>query len=214
MLKLKKPDWIKGAMILALVQEGPDKVLMLNVYMPHAGDVTVTIQVLDSQRSPLCDLNGVAVKPVRVVATATDVTASPALERRVREVIGDIPLHRTACTLSIPGWLSPAASFLQIEVEQPTGNVDAELLTVKKPEDRICLEIPKRTLSKVGCSTLHFLSTRKQANYRIEQIARKYGLFKRNDDATNEALVNLVFAFLSGADSPLITEHLEDEDDE
>jgi len=192
---------------------GPYKALKLDLYLPQPGNVKVAYRGLDSHRSPPCDLKGKAVEPVIVMATEMPNAKPLALESRIRKVLGKTPLYRTSCTLAIPNFQSAALAFVQLEIEQTVAETPGAPAS-KKPEDRIILEIPKRTLGKVGSPNLRWLLTRENANARIEEIARKYGLFYRDDDATNDALVNLIYAILSGADSPLLTEPIEEDDND
>lgn len=203
------PEWLTGTLITTPIQHGPDKALKLELYMPRHGNVRVTGRGLDSDRTPMSDLKGKAAEPVIALADAMPAAEPLAHESRIPEILGPTPLYRTTCTLAIPSVLLPAWAFFQLEVAET-----ADSSASKSPEDRIILEIPKRALSKIDKPALFWLLTRKQANDRIESIARKHGLFNRDDDATNDALVKLVFDILSGVDSPLLTESLEDDNDE
>lgn len=206
--------WLTAGGIATPIQHGPDKALKLDLYMPRHGNVKVTGRGLDSDRTPMCDLKGNAAEPV--IAQASAIPAAEPLAAhvsRIREVFGPTPLYRTTCTISLADFLPPAAAFVQFEIMQPVAET-ADAPATKKPEDRIVLEIPRRALSKVGKPMMFWLLTRGQANNRIEAIARKHGLFDRDDDAANDALVKLVFDILSGADGPLLTESLEDDNDE
>ena len=201
-----------GAVIVIPVQIGPDKALKLDIFLPSQGNVKVTDRGLDSDRTPPCDLNGKAIEPGIVVATAMPEAEPLELESRIQEVI-ETPLYRTTCVLAVPNFMSSGVEFVQFEFEQSDAKA-ADNTAMKKPEDRIRLEISKRTLNKVGKPILYWLLTDEQGNDRLETIARKHGLFDRDDDATNETLVKIFCAIRSGADTPLLTEPIEEEDDE
>lgn len=205
--------WLTAGGIATPIQHGPDKALKLDLYMPRHGNVRVAYRGLESDRSPPCDLSGKAVEPVIVKATAIPNAEPLALESRIRKVTGKTPLYRTSCTLKTASFQSPAVAFVQLEILPPAAET-ADAPATRKPKDRIRLEISKRTLNKDGKATLFWLLTDEQGNERLEAIAQRLGLFDRDDDPANEALAEIFCAIRSGADSPLLTEPLEEDDND
>ncbi len=217
----RNPSGLFGALIVTTVVQAAKLGWKLDWLTRSRGKAAVSFRFLDRHRF---ELSGVGeTVPVRLAAETTDVAGMGlrcALLRRAQEVLSGAILHRSTCDLWLPDSVPPQTAYFGIHFRQP--DLLGEPLDCRedaagdRSPNNVYLEVHRRTLAlgRHGTRSLFFVTTRQQANDRIESIAKQYGIFDRNDEASTDALMNLMFAIIGGGDIPPLTDWQENDDDE
>lgn len=216
-MQRRNRHWLKGAMLATTFERSADTGLKLELFLPEKADAAGSVTLMkhrfelpgEGPRS-MCQLE-------RVTSPTGSQTGSSRLLKRIGELFGDRELHRQVCEFVIPNSVMAEFNYLGFEIQQldESGQVLPSHMQVgRHSPDSIHLQVHRNKLKfrTLGTSTLLLLLTRKQANDRLESIGQKFGLFDRDDEASTDTLGNLLFSIISGDDSPLLTDFLEDDD--
>lgn len=203
--------WILGNMDLAIVKVADKKQAKVIIRMPQACESTVAITLQDQhgyEAGAAERQTGLTVLPV--VTIFADVFATSRRDAMVRQTLGCNEIYRGEATIPISPSDLAATPVLKIEIAArftPFGKLGGSAECCEK---RITIDVSLRQMlsNRQEGWTTFWLMTRENASARLDEVAEKYGLYRRQGDDVSTTLVKLVRVIRSGLDSPVITERL------
>ena len=194
----QRSPWLAGGLAVQAVSMGSGIRVKLKLMLRKRETRTVASWLVGGRRLPFRDEEPFCLSSLQPIAKTGAVRGSD----RLRELIGDVPLHGYSTEFTLPKAALKDCMSIWIAFVRDDND---------RSHDTIRLEIAKHDLKPSSDGMFRLLLTYHDRNERLEQLADHYGLCRPEEEAT---LTGLLLAIHSGKDTALLTEELDDDEDE